>query len=193
MFIFCLLLPLVDYLTVETRVSTIKFRIQAIRRRLRAASSTIPDMIARSVAASTISATRRVEAPPSSLDSEAAGVVAALPAAPRRVSAALGEAVVGATGATTLPDASPQVAAILGDWGLGVEVGAGSGGAVPAGVSMEPFPPLVPPPLAGPPAPPAAPPAALPVAAGTPAGAHGAAARAFDCEVEESALPLGCA
>src|SRR5437870_4791941 len=97
MFIFCLLLPLVDYLTVETRVSTIKFRIQAIRRRLRAASSTIPDMIARSVAASTISATRRVEAPPSSLDSEAAGVVAALPAAPRRVSAALGEAVLGAT------------------------------------------------------------------------------------------------
>src|SRR3989442_3487701 len=103
-------------------------------------------MIARSVAASTISATRRVEAPPSSLDSEAAGVVAALPAAPRRVSAALGEAVVGATGATTLPDAAPQGAAIFGGLGVGGEGCGGSGRAGPARGSVEALPPLATPP-----------------------------------------------
>src|SRR3989442_15495391 len=103
-------------------------------------------MIARSVAASTISATRRVEAPPSSLDSEAAGVVAALPAAPRRGSAALGEAVVGATGAPTLPDGSPQGAGILGGLGVGVGVGAGFGGGGPGGGSVGAVSPHVSPP-----------------------------------------------
>src|SRR5881409_2398408 len=147
--------------------------------------------MATSVAASRISATRRVEVPPSSsLAAEAARPVA-VSAVPG--SAALDCGVCGATGAAAPPDVSPQIAAILGDWGLGVEVGAGSGVAVPAGVSVEPFPALVPPPFAGPPAPPAAPPAALPEAGGTPAGAHGAAARVFDWVVEESALPLGCA